>query len=204
MYSMATIKNDLTGKTIGFWTVIEDLGVQARKKGNRRGNRYWLCRCQCGTTKPVQAQTLLNGTSRKCVKCGQQPVPYSEELSECVWNKIVRSASKRSIEMQITKQQAFCIFVRQGRKCALTGLDIHLPENGTEERHLAYTASLDRIDSKKDYTTDNVQWVHKHINRMKNVFEQEYFVQMCRLVAGKTNVRKSSDTPSESSDANRL
>lgn len=38
------------------------------------------------------------------------------------------------------------------------------------------TASLDRIDSLKGYTIDNVQWIHKHINYMKiDLTEQEFF-----------------------------
>ena len=48
------------------------------------------------------------------------------------------------------------------------------------------TASLDRIDSKKAYTVDNIQWVHKDINMLKNKYDQEYFIHMCTLVANKT------------------
>lgn len=184
---MPTIKNDLTGKTIGLWTVLKDAGVLKRKKGSRGGNRYWLCKCVCGTTKPVQAQTLLNGSSRKCVKCGQKPTPYASELPQCVWNQITSSAKRRGIRVNLTKDQALSILVAQNRKCALTGIDIRLPANGVETASNAYTASLDRTDSSKGYTTDNVQWVHKHINRMKNVFEQSYFVQMCQLVSAKAS-----------------
>ena len=28
-----------------------------------------------------------------------------------------------------------------------------------------------------------MQWVHKDVNIMKNIFSQEYFVNICRLVA---------------------
>lgn len=43
-------------------------------------------------------------------------------------------------------------------------------------------ASLDRIDSKKDYTIDNVQWVHKDLNYMKQDFTEEEFINYCKLV----------------------
>jgi hypothetical protein len=46
-----------------------------------------------------------------------------------------------------------------------------------------HTASLDRIDSSKGYCEDNVQWVHKDINRMKNTFDQDYFISLCKLIA---------------------
>ena len=49
------------------------------------------------------------------------------------------------------------------------------------------TASLDRIDSSKGYTTDNIQWVHKDINIMKNDYGNDYFIEICKKVA-KNNV----------------
>lgn len=45
------------------------------------------------------------------------------------------------------------------------------------------TASVDRIDSTKGYTPDNVQWVDKRINFMKQHFSQVEFVELCCLVS---------------------
>lgn len=43
------------------------------------------------------------------------------------------------------------------------------------------------IDNRKNsslgYTTENVQWVHKDINRMKSDFSDNYFIEMCSNVA---------------------
>ncbi len=50
------------------------------------------------------------------------------------------------------------------------------------------TASLDRIDSSKGYTKDNIQWVHKHVNLMKHKFDQKYFVDICKLIANHENL----------------
>jgi hypothetical protein len=47
----------------------------------------------------------------------------------------------------------------------------------------AHTASLDRIDSNKDYVEGNIQWVHKHLNLMKNILSQEYFINLCNKVS---------------------
>lgn len=67
----------------------------------------------------------------------------------------------------------------QERRCALTDIELVMPERFGDAR----TASLDRIDSSGSYRIGNVQWVHKDVNRMKNDFDQDYFVKMCRLVA---------------------
>jgi len=45
------------------------------------------------------------------------------------------------------------------------------------------TASLDRIDSTKSYHKDNIQWVHKRVNRMKMNYTMEEFVDWCKKVA---------------------
>ena len=37
--------------------------------------------------------------------------------------------------------------------------------------------SLDRIDSSKGYEENNVQWVHKDINLMKNKYDNKYFIE---------------------------
>jgi hypothetical protein len=45
------------------------------------------------------------------------------------------------------------------------------------------TASLDRINSDEGYIKGNVQWVHKDINIMKNIYSSKYFIEMCKKVA---------------------
>ena len=44
------------------------------------------------------------------------------------------------------------------------------------------TASLDRIDSSKGYTKNNVQWLHKDINIMKRDFPEEKFLFLCKQI----------------------
>ena len=44
------------------------------------------------------------------------------------------------------------------------------------------TASLDRIDSKKGYTIDNIQWVHKDVNKMKMDLQEEDFFRIVKEI----------------------
>ena len=39
-------------------------------------------------------------------------------------------------------------------------------------------ASLDRIDSSKGYLVDNIEWVHKDVNKAKMALSKEDFLQM--------------------------
>lgn len=51
---------DLTGKRFGRWTVLE----KAPSKG--KSGARWVCKCECGTVKEIQGQTLRRGQSKSC------------------------------------------------------------------------------------------------------------------------------------------
>ncbi len=51
---------DLSGRTIGRWLVTNEYQL------NDRGERKWLCKCQCGTEKYVLERTLKAGKSQSC------------------------------------------------------------------------------------------------------------------------------------------
>jgi len=95
-------------------------------------------------------------------------------LELCVVKKDKKS--RKALEISITIEDAWDLFLKQDKKCALTGLllKIDIKSNGT--------ALLDRIDSSKGYTIDNIQWVHKDINFMKKNYSQDYFIEMCKKV----------------------
>jgi hypothetical protein len=75
------------------------------------------------------------------------------------------------------------LLIQQNYKCALSGLDIKIYYGGIDKQ--TNTASLDRIDNAKGYTEDNIQWVHKDINWLKQDFTQEYFIKLCHKVSRK-------------------
>ena len=66
--------------------------------------------------------------------------------------------------------------------CYYTGMELTLTPNKFN------TVSLDRIDSKKGYSQDNVVFCSADINRMKNKHQLEYFIDLCRKVAEKFRI----------------
>ena len=96
--------------------------------------------------------------------------------------RIKTGAIKRKIEFNINIKQIWELYLKQDKKCAISGLPIYFIINGTGS-----TASLDRIDSSKGYIEGNLQWVHKDINRMKQEFSQEYFINICNIIANFNN-----------------
>lgn len=63
----------------------------------------------------------------------------------------------------------------QDNKCIYTGIEF-------KEDDPLYDVSIDRIDSSKGYTKDNVQLVTNIINYMKAEYPEEIFVEMCKKV----------------------
>ncbi len=151
----------LTGKTFGRLTVIELAEI-------RRRMTYWKCRCACGNMTLVSGSALNRGRVSTC-GCKKS----WGKISGRYWASVRSNARNRNLVLAVTIEQAWTLFQKQKRRCALTGRRIGFSP---------MTASFDRIDSKKGYLTGNVQWVHRDVNRMKQEFSEAYFVKTCAEV----------------------
>jgi hypothetical protein len=89
-----------------------------------------------------------------------------------------RRAIQRDKVFDIDIKYIWGIYLRQNRKCALSGL----PLDFSKDTEIG-VVSLDRIKNDKGYVKRNIQLVHKDINFMKYVYDQKYFINMCKLVA---------------------
>lgn len=174
-------KLNLLNQRYGKLIIIEEIGI-------KNGHVLWLCKCDCGNfTKLITGElrtvkgTKSCGCSKKSIRednvhwKGHGEIPgkcFSKIKSECV-------RGSRTINFDLTIEQLWELFLKQNRKCALTNQNIYFNIKAKDER----TASLDRIDSDKDYTIDNVQWVHKDVNNMKQDYDQKYFIETCKLIA---------------------
>lgn len=103
-----------------------------------------------------------------------------EEIPLTYWNSVLKnkdSSAKKMKDFDLTIEYIWDLFLKQNRKCAFSGVLLEF----TASKNI--TASLDRIDSSKGYTKNNVQWVHKDINKMKSNYSSQYFIEQCKLVA---------------------
>lgn len=98
------------------------------------------------------------------------------EISGTFWARVRKNARIRDLDLQVTAEDAWKIFLAQDRTCALSGVPIGFDQGNA-------TASLDRIDSDGHYTSDNVQWVHKTVNIMKNKVSEDEFIYFCSRIA---------------------
>lgn len=95
-------------------------------------------------------------------------------------SKIRQGAKSRKLEFDINAKSIWELYLEQKGCCGLTGIPISIiPEQNSKIRQ---TASLDRIDSSKGYTIDNVWWIHKQLNWMKWDFSKEYFLSTIKEI----------------------
>jgi hypothetical protein len=85
------------------------------------------------------------------------------------------------MEFDLDVQFLADLLVKQGGVCALSGEHLTLPIKSSRDNH--FNTSIDRIDSSKGYTRDNVQLVTKKVNRHKLDSSDPDFVDLCKMVA---------------------
>jgi hypothetical protein len=183
------MKNDITGKKYGYLTVLK---IVRNEKSTKSHPWRAICYCSnCGNDKfDVNIHSLIYERTTSCgcrrdqyqKTTGKNSTQFTgyEGLNGKYWGVIKNRAKKRGYCIDINIKYAWDLYLQQNKKCALSGTPI---EFAISERKSSETsASLDRIDSTKGYIEGNVQWVHKHINIMKNVYEQNYFISLCELI----------------------
>lgn len=152
------------------------------------------CRCECGVQKSVDAYTLLQGRTGGCIHCFNSNKETSnnsawkgyEEIPSSWLTRYKTYSKKKGDLFSLSIEDVWEQYEKQGRRCALSNLNIDFKNQlgaGKKWKGLVCSASLDRIDSNKNYTPENIQLVHKHVNMIKNAYDQDYFLSLCKLIA---------------------
>jgi len=163
----------LIGKIFGVFTVI------SRTDSDKWRGSWWLCSCPNGHILKIQRFRLMrNLKSCKCCRPGNLG-----ELSGYYWKRLKSGAKSRNIQFEITQKEALDLFYKQDGKCALTGVEINIGIISKSKYPKLCMASLDRKDSSKGYSIENVQWVHKEINIMKGSLKEVDFIKWCKMVS---------------------
>lgn len=172
-----SVRVEMVGKKFGRLEVIEVIeGTKPLK---------WLCLCDCGKKRSVAGASLRHGETKSCGCLRKQLTSERcwggyQEISGAYISSIIWGAKQRNIEYNVSNEYIWNLYLKQDRKCCLSGEEICFKRN---HKDVTGTASLDRIDSSKGYIEGNVQWVHKDINIMKSNHDEKYFIELCTKVS---------------------
>lgn len=131
-------------------------------------NTSMLARCRRLDSTPVCCNTGINNKQYKGSDC----------LSQDYVTRIRRMARAKNRSFEVNLEYLSELLRAQDFRCAISGLPLP-PRIGREKGG----ASLDRIDSSKDYIKGNVQWVLTDVNKMKTDLPQDRFIEICRAIA---------------------
>lgn len=177
-------KLQLVNQKFGYLLVL----AKDSEKTKQTKKTHWYCKCDCGNYCSIIYGHLKTGNSKSC-GCRRATNTRSgkwtgyKHITGSHWNNIKKDAKKRDIKVEITIQEASDLLEKQNFKCALTGETLIMAATHKEYLQGLRTASLDRIDSNKDYSLDNIRWIHKEINLMKLDYNDEEFIKWCTKVS---------------------
>ena len=184
--------HDITGRRFGY---LEVLRMEVTK--NSHGNEWRaICKCHlCGREdfecRPAAIKNPGKYKNYKSCGCdkshfisqtGKNSVNFKgyEEMNSWYLSDAKRRSKKLNIPFNLNMRFLWKLYLKQNKKCALSGLDINFA--GKRNNITNGNISLDRIDSKKGYIKTNVQWVHKNVNLMKMYMEESVFLCLCKQI----------------------
>jgi 5-methylcytosine-specific restriction endonuclease McrA len=167
------------------WTFLGD-----SDKNSKTGRRYVFARCKCGKEKRICLNNVRNGNS---ICCGQFPCRGGEKEKdpEVGYRALVyvykKHARERGLSFQLTYDHCKDLFGQSCFYCGQKPKQVYqLKHRGTDQIRSGHPITyngIDRVDSKKGYTSDNVVTCCKICNRAKsNMTLQEFQQWISQLI----------------------
>ena len=168
----------MTGKRFGKYTVLYKCNKE------KHGNTAWVVKCDCGNVREVTKSSLTLGLAKSCGKChARKNWKGYGDISGHYYSCLQQGAKARKLEFSISLKYLWELYIKQDKRCSISGRYISFIRNYSMGGRGGQTASLDRIDSTKGYIEGNVQWVDKIVNAMKWNIPEKYFIEICKTIA---------------------
>jgi hypothetical protein len=169
----------LIGKRVGKLILLE-------RSSNGEKSR-WKCQCDCGNIVSIPHDGLFNSRfkTQSCgclVRLKGKDSRFWEghgDIHGYLFNRYIANAKQRNLEFNVTIEYIWDLFLKQNKKCALSGIPLRFQ---SETRKCDGTASLDRIDSSKGYIEGNLQWVNKWLNVIKGNLQEDQLFALIKVI----------------------
>jgi hypothetical protein len=154
-----------------------------QNKQNKKAGRTNPIKCgECDNIVYVTKKDIEDSVIKYCSNaCRYKNMSINSAYTNYL-KDIKTRAKRKGVEFNLTENFIKNLLVnKQNNKCAYTGIEIYVNHKYRETTPYD-TASLDRIDSNKGYTEDNVQWVMLGINYMKLNFSEDDVHKTLKLI----------------------
>lgn len=164
---------------------------------------YYLCKkykmkdynCKtCGEKDPLKFRLHSKGQCKSCnnKKCleryHENPKRHNEIHNQYYDNNLIyirllsakTRCKNKNIEFNINIKDIEDLIIKQNNKCIYSNIVFENNRNGI------YSLSIDRIDSDKGYTINNIQLVCSSINQMKNNLKEKEFLDIIEKIYNNT------------------
>lgn len=157
------------------------LKAHSEYKRNKEFNRPNFCTRRCSGIYNLKNFGDKRNTSTEHLN------PYNKVDEYTPFRYHFRNCKSRFKDFNLTLEDIMDVWNRQNGICPYTGILLHSSNYSRINKDPIYSASLDRVDSSKGYTKDNVQFVSRAINYMKNTMSHEDTIRLCKIIANHHN-----------------
>ena len=146
--------HDRTNERYGRWLVVKPMGFSREERPRRS---LWLCRCDCGTERVLNSQTLQDNASLSCGCLHKERVSASSKTHGLSRTRLYKQWTAMKQRCENPKDRGFQLY--GGR-----GIAVCKEWSESFEAFAKYVGekpegmSLDRIDNNRGYEPGNVRW----------------------------------------------
>jgi len=183
-------KNNLPGKSFRVIKSLESkVRLANRVTAKTQKTKAYLIECDCGRQRECFIYDINKITScgdRECLfhvnkkRAENSILKETDEsgffIKKKVWNLYEASARRRRLQFNIEPRDVLDLWIKQSGLCNKTG---HQLSAGGRSSSGTHTWSINRIDSNKGYTNDNIELVHKFCNKIQSKHTDEQLDTFC-------------------------
>lgn len=170
---MSKVKDE-TGNVYGQLTVLKRV-----EKASYGRHAFWLCQCECGNKPIVSGTSLRDGRTKTCGCVHSRQLPPGQAAFNALYCNYRINARNKGRIFELTKEDFSFITKMNCHYCGIEPLQISCYRGLNGD----YTHNgVDRVDSKKGYTLDNVVPCCSMCNIAKKNFTRKEFLSWVNRV----------------------